>query len=84
MKKDNKKAPFRVLFLFLVCLFQRFDDGFIEVQEEDHGTGHAHDLGDGEGPPDIGDFAGLGQEPCDRQQDDQLSAQGDDQGVDTL
>ena len=65
-------------------LLQRLHDGAVDLPEEDEGEDDGDAFCDGEGTPDVGDVAGLGQEPGGGQQDDQLSSQGDDQGVDTL
>ena len=70
--------------LFQRLLLQRFNDGAIDLPEEDEGENYGHAFRDGEGPPDIGDNAGLREEPGGGEQDDQLSSEGDDQGVDTL
>ena len=64
------------------------NSAFLQIQlpphfpEEGHAEDDTHDLSDDKAPPDIVYIAGQRQQPCGGQQDDQLPADGYDQGVD--
>ena len=65
-------------------LRQRLHDFAVDLPEEDEGEDNGGAFCDREGPPDVGDDTGLGEEPGSRNEHDELSSEGDDQRVDAL
>ena len=60
------------------------NDVFVDAGVEAKAQQDTDDLSDEEGPPDIVDIAGLCQQPCGRQQHEQLTADRNDQAEDAV
>ena len=66
----------------MLILVQGLDALAVVAQEQEHGHGQTHALGDGPCPPDPGHHAGQAQQIRRGEQHHQLAAQGDDGGID--
>ena len=81
-KKHSAAAE--CFFALFIMIDQRLDLLLIDPPEQEQCYCCADHLGDGERPPDMGHFAGEAQKIGSGQQGDELTAQGNDGGVDAV